>query len=133
ELAGIPVTGSVPMSGPYALSAFGDAVFTGYVDQGATEQFVLLASSYQHAYGNLYSAPTEVFEAKYAADVGTLLPSMVRTDTLVPQGLLPRGALFSIPPPAASLASMTPPRKPKVFEAVFASGFGADDLVTNTY
>ena len=133
ELAGIPVTGSVPMSGPYALSAFGDAVFTGYVDQGATEQFVLLASSYQHAYGNLYSAPTEVFEAKYAADVETLLPSMVGTDTLVSQGLLPTDALFSITPPEPALASMTPPRKPKVFEAVFASGFGADDLVTNAY
>ena len=38
EAAGVPVTASAPMSGPYALSAFADAVFMGQVGRGAVEE-----------------------------------------------------------------------------------------------
>ena len=36
QAAGMPVTASAPMSGPYALSAFGDAIYYGNVNLGAT-------------------------------------------------------------------------------------------------
>ncbi|TLZ43294.1 MAG: alpha/beta hydrolase, partial [Gammaproteobacteria bacterium] len=72
QAAGIAVTASAPMSGPYAMSAFGDAVFMGQVDDGSTVNFVMLASSYQHAYGNLYTTPTDILEPKYASAIDAL-------------------------------------------------------------
>jgi acetyl esterase/lipase len=133
QAAGIPVTASAPMSGPYALSAFADAVFMGEVEGGGTENFVMLASSYQHAYGNLYSNPTEVFEAKYASGIESLLPTTTGVDTLVAQGRLPKNALFSSTPPAPEFASITPAATPENLAPVFALGFGTDNLVTNSY
>jgi alpha/beta superfamily hydrolase len=132
QAAGVPVTASAPMSGPYALSAFGDAVFMGLVSAGATEQFAMLASSYQHAYGNLYSSPTDVFETKYAS-VDSLLPSTTGVDTLLAQGQIPESALFNSTPPAPELASMTPATTPEDLAPQFALGFGTDNLVTNSY
>jgi len=61
QAAGQAVTASAPMSGPYALAAFGDAIFLGQVNGSATENVALLVNGYQNAYGNLYSAPTDVF------------------------------------------------------------------------
>ena len=131
QAAGMPVTASAPMSGPYALSASGDAGFMGQVGQGAVGQFVMLASSYQHAYGNLYTVPTEVFEAKYASAVDSL-PSVDGADALVAQGLLPT-AVFNNTPPTPELASITPATEPSNLASVFAMGFGPDNLVTNSY
>src|SRR5258705_3134739 len=54
----------------YAMSAFGDAVVMGQVDDGATVNFIMLASSYQHAYGNLYTTPNDILEPKYASEIG---------------------------------------------------------------
>jgi dienelactone hydrolase len=133
EAAGIPVTASAPMSGPYALSAFADAVFMGEVEGGAPEHFVMLASSYQHAYGDLYSNPTEVFESKYASGIESLLPNTTGVGALVAQGRLPGDALFSSTPPAPELASITPATTPENLAPVFALGFGTDNLVTNSY
>jgi hypothetical protein len=133
QAAGIPVTASAPMSGPYALSAFADAVFMGEVEGGEPEQFVMLASSYQHAYGNLYSDPTEVFESKYASGIESLLPNTAGVDTLIAQGRLPENALFSSTPPAPEFASITPATTPENLAPVFALGFGTDNLVTNSY
>src|SRR5207253_881401 len=106
QAAGIAVTASAPMSGPYAMSAFGDAVVMGRVDDGSTENFIMLASSYQHAYGNLYTTPTDILEPKYAAAIDAL--STTDANTLIAQGLLPRNALFDSKPPAPEFASMTP-------------------------
>ena len=47
--------GCAPMSGPYALEAFGDAVFFGNVNLGSTVFVPLITTSYQHAYSNIYS------------------------------------------------------------------------------
>jgi hypothetical protein len=121
--AGIPVTASAPMSGPYALSAFADAMFLGQVGAGAVEELTMLVSSYQHAYGNLYVNPTDLFEPKYAL-ADSLLPATTGTDTLVAEGLLPDSAVFSNIPPTPELAVMTLPDSP---------GFGADSLVNNAY
>jgi len=133
QAAGITVTASAPMSGPYALSASVDAGFMGQVGQGAAEQFVMLASSYQHAYGNLYSVPTEMFEPKYASAIDSL-PATVGVDILQAQGQLPpSGAVFNSMPPPPALASITPATEPRNLASVFTMGFGPDNLVTNSY
>src|SRR5438045_8723120 len=65
QAAGIAVTASAPVSGPYAMSAFGDAVFMGQVDDGSTVNFSMLASSYPPAYGNFHTTPAHSLEPKY--------------------------------------------------------------------
>lgn len=131
QAAGIPVTASAPMSGPYALSAFGDAAFLGEVEAGAPEQFLMLASSYQHAYGNL--SPADVIEPKYAGSIGSL-PTKVGISALTAEGLLPTdGAIFSSTPPTPELASITPATSPASLARVFARGFGTDYLISNAY
>jgi hypothetical protein len=132
QAAGIPVTASAPMSGPYALSAFSDAMFMGQVGRGAVEEILMLTSSYQHAYGNIYSSPGDVFEAGYAS-ADTLLPGTIGTGTLVEQGQIPASAVFSTAPPLPELASVTPATAPEKLAAVFARGFGTDNLITNAY
>lgn len=133
QAAGMSVTAAGPMSGPYALSAFGDAIFLGEVDGGATVNFTLLADSYQQAYGNLYTNPTDVFSAEYAAGIGSLLPTTITRSDLYAQGLLPQYALFSSTPPAPQYASITPATTPAKLAAAFALGFGPNPLVTNAY
>lgn len=132
QMAGIPVTASAPMSGPYALSAFADAVFMGEVGRGSVQEFIMLAASYQQAYGNLYSTPTELVQEKYAGAL-SLLPGTTGTDTLVAEGKMPESALFSDTPPTPELASMTPATTAVRYAEVFAAGFGPDHLITNSY
>ena len=132
EAAGIRVTAAAPMSGPYALSAFGDAVFMGDVSAGSTEQFIMLASSYQSSYGNLYTVPTTMFGTQYVPSV-SLLPGTTSPDTLVADGLLPANALFDSTPPAPEFAAMTPATSPGYLAAIFAQGFGLDPLIPNTF
>jgi alpha/beta superfamily hydrolase len=132
QAAGIPVTASAPMSGPYAPSAFADAVFMGQVGAGAVEEFAMLVSSYQHAYGNLYSSPTDLFQAQYAS-ADALLPGTTGVDTLVAQGQLPESALFSSTPPTPELAALTPATTSDRYSDVFSRGFGTDHLITNAY
>jgi len=131
--AGVTVTASAPMSGPYALSAFGDALFMGQVDDGSTEDLIMVATSYQHAYGNLYSNPTDVFEPAYASGIDSLLPNATDASTLIAQGRFPQSALFSSTPPAPQFSSITPATAPASLAAVFAAGFGTGNLVTNAY
>src|SRR5580704_11662484 len=66
QAAGKTVTAAAPMSGPYALEAFGDTIFFGGVDIGSTEFAPLLVASYQHAYGNVDSTANPVFSPTYA-------------------------------------------------------------------
>jgi poly(3-hydroxybutyrate) depolymerase len=94
ELAGKTVTAAGPMSGPYALEAFGDAVFGGTVNVGGTAFAPLLTTSYQHAYQNLYTATSQVYSATYATGIDTLLPSLTPIDTLFADNALPASALF---------------------------------------
>jgi hypothetical protein len=132
QAAGMTVTAAAPMSGPYALSATSDAVFEGQVDLSAVENTVLLATSYQHAYGNVFTAATDVFETPYASDVEGLLPSTTSIADLVTQGKLPN-ALFSLTPPGQTFVDFTPATAPANLAAVFAQGFGTPFLITNAY
>ncbi len=133
QAAGMTVTASAPMSGPYAMAAFVDAVFAGRVSSGATISFTLLMTAYQKAYGNVYSGTSEVFETQYATGIESLLPSTTPRSVLYAQGKLPKDALFSTTPPDPAFADLTPATTPANLAPIFAVGFGTDHLVTNTF
>ncbi|HEY2677657.1 MAG TPA: prolyl oligopeptidase family serine peptidase [Steroidobacteraceae bacterium] len=130
---GMKVTAAAPMSGPYALAAFVDAVFYGDVNGSGPISATLLFTAYQHAYGNIYSSTNDVFEAQYAADIESLLPSTTPRSQLYAEGKLPEYALFSLTPPAPAYAGITPPTTPANLAFVFAQGFGTGNLLLNSY
>lgn len=143
QLAGTPATAAAPMSGPYALEAFGDVIFFGSVDLGSTQFAPLLANSYQHAYGNVYSMPTDIFSSTYAATAVTQLPSTTPIATIFAEGLLPETALFDSttpttldgqPLPAPLVAALAVPSdaaNPNT--PLFVAGFGSPYLIVNDY
>jgi pimeloyl-ACP methyl ester carboxylesterase len=133
QAAGMTVTASAPMSGPYAMAAFVDAVFSGRVSSGATVSATLLITAYQKAYGNIYSSAADVFEAQYAGGIESLLPSTTPRSVLYAQGKLPKDALFSKTPPDPAFADITPATTPANLAPIFAAGFGTDPLVRNSF
>ncbi|MGA2188921.1 MAG: alpha/beta hydrolase [Steroidobacteraceae bacterium] len=145
QAAGTPATAAAPLSGPYALEAFGDAIFFGSVDLGATVFAPLLTTSYQKAYGNIYSATTDIYSATYATGIETLLPSLTPIDTIFSEGLLPETALFDsttpvvdIPGEAALSAALTvalavPSNAANPDTPLFDAGFGSSYLILNDY
>jgi len=133
QAGGMAVTAAAPMSGPYALAAFGDAIFEGLVNMGAPVSMTLAVSGYQHAYGNIYSATADVFSAPYAAGIDSLLPSTTPIGTLESAGKIPSSVLFSSTPPAPMFAAYTPAASPANLAAVFAAGFGPAFLISNSY
>jgi pimeloyl-ACP methyl ester carboxylesterase len=132
QAAGTTVTAAAPMSGPYALAAFGDAIFEGEVNTSGPLNFNLVTTSYQHSYGNMYSAPTDVYETAYASTADELLPSTTAISTIYANGQLPENALFNSTAPSGYAAD-TPATTPANLAPVFALGFGTSDLVTNAY
>ena len=132
QAAGMPVTASGPMSGPYTLSAFSDAIFEGQVSDSAAENLAVLVPAYQKAYGDLYASPADVFADKYAGSIEGLLPGMTSAGALQAQGKFPAAA-FSSTPPKPAYAIYTPATQPASLAGVFAAGFGTDYLINNTY
>ncbi len=142
--AGARVTAAAPMSGPYALLSLVDAVFFGSVNLGSTLFTPLLSTSFQHAYGNIYNATTDLYTATYATGIDTLLPSATPTSTLVAQGKLPLTALFDSTTPTvmvpgnavlsaeltAALAVPSNPANPQTL--LFDLGFGNPFLVNDS-
>jgi len=146
EAAGDAVTAAAPMSGPYALEAFGDAVFFGGVNLGSTVFAPLLANSYEHAYSNINNDPAgPIFSSTYP-NAQTQLPSTTPIDTIFAENLLPLTALFdsatpvvNIPNEPALSAGLTaalavPPIDPNnPVTAVWHAGFGNPYLINNNY
>jgi predicted esterase len=133
QQSGATITASAPMSGPYALAAFADAVLYGQVSRTTPLFLTYMAVGYQRAYGNIYTTPTDMFEARYATGIESLLPSAVPRTQLFAEGKLPRDQLFSGTPPDPSYAQYTPATTPANLAHVFAAGFGPDNLVTNSF
>jgi poly(3-hydroxybutyrate) depolymerase len=145
EAAGQTITAAAPMSGPYALEAFGDALFFGSVNIGSTEFAPLLTTSYQHAYGNIYSATTDVYSDQYATGIDTLLPSTTPIATLFANGALPKSALFDSTTPVVTVpcnAALSPFVNAALAEpsnasnpdtAIFDAGFGPSYLLNNSF
>ncbi|HVS78368.1 MAG TPA: prolyl oligopeptidase family serine peptidase [Steroidobacteraceae bacterium] len=146
QAAGEAVTASAPSSGPYALEAFGDAIFFGQVNIGSTVFGPLVRISYQNAYGNLHHTSAEVFSSTYASGIDTLLPTPTPLATLFQEGKLPQSALFNSTTPTSSTGNAaldaqadallalpsSPPYTPSL-AALFDSGFGDPSLILNSY
>jgi hypothetical protein len=150
QASGATVTGAAGLSGPYALEAFGDALFYGNVDLGSTVFAPLLTTSYQKAYKNIYSTPADVYSSTYQSGIETLLPSATPIDTIFSSGLLPETALFdsttpvvTVPGNATLSAELTAllsvpgsanyPLPPTAQTPLFAAGFGSPFLINNSF
>jgi poly(3-hydroxybutyrate) depolymerase len=146
QAANESLTASAPSSGPYALEAFGDAILFGQVDIGSTEFAPLATTSYQHAYGNVYTSTSDVYSATYATGIDTLLPSTIPIDGLFESGKLPETALFDSTTPTSStgiaqvdgaadelLALPSSPPYSAQQVSLFDLGFGNPYLINNSY
>jgi predicted esterase len=150
EASGAIITGAAPMSGPYALEAFGDAIFFGAVNLGSTVFSPLLSTSYQKAYGNIYGTPGDLYSATYVSGIETLLPSATPINTIFANGLLPQTAEFDSTTPVVTVpnnpalsqeltallsvpGSPTYPVPPGPETPLFAAGFGSPYLINNSY
>lgn len=125
-----PVTAVLPISGPYAMEAFGDVVFGGKVMLGATFFAPLMARNYQEQYGNIYAKPSDMFAPANADEIPSLLPSANMTDMqLILSGKLPASAMFQKAPTGNSTLDAISPSDP-----AFSFGFDATQyLVKNDY
>lgn len=125
-----PVTAALPISGPYAMEAFGDVVFGGKVMLGATFFAPLMARNYQEQYGNIYAKPSDMFAPANANEIPSLLPSTSMTDMqLVLSGKLPASAMFQKAPTGNSTLDALSPSDP-----AFSFGFDTTHyLVKNDY
>src|SRR5450631_2409883 len=119
QAAGMTVTAAAPMSGPYALAAFVDAVFYGEVNGDAPVSSTLLLTAYQKAYGDIYANPGDIFESQYAPGIDSLLPTTTPRSQLYSEGKLPEFVLFSSTPPAPAFAADTPPTTPANLAEIF--------------
>ena len=109
EQDGETVTAIAPLSGPYALAAFGDAIFAGNVNLGATRFAPLLAIGLDKKYTDIYDNRSEIFTGNYA---NTQLPSLLSFDDLVDANKLPEFALFERTPNNAVLNALPPSELP---------------------
>jgi hypothetical protein len=138
QAAGTPVTASAFLSGAYALASIADAVFYGEVDLGSTAFLPMIYTSYQKAYGNIYSSPADVYESAFVSGIETLLPGPYNSTTIVSSGKLPATALFSSTPPSGpaalqpTLDAISPPTGTGATDALFALGFGPNNLLQNS-
>ncbi len=144
-----PVTAAAPMSGPYALEAFGDAILFGAVNLGSTAFMPLVTTSYQHAYGNIYNATSDIYSSTYVSGIDTLLPNVAPLNDLFTNGKLPATALFDSTTPVVTLPPTVPnsqalsaeltaalqvPSDPKNPQTpLFQLGFGSPFLVINDF
>jgi hypothetical protein len=90
------VTAAGPMSGPYNLVKFVDVVIgPGPIAAGATLFTPLLITSYQRAYGNIYSNLADVYQAPYVNAGDRLFPTDTPIADLIGQGKLPNDQTFT--------------------------------------
>ncbi len=90
------VTAAGPMSGPYNLAKFIDVVIgPGPVAAGATLFTPLLITSYQRAYGNIYTNLADVYQTPYVNAGDRLFPTDSPIADLIGQGKLPNDLTFT--------------------------------------
>jgi len=113
------VTAAAPLSGPYALSQFGDGIFGGAPTTGSAGFIPMLINAGQRAGAALYASTADVYESKYAGGIENLLPGTQSLGELVTAGKLPDDVLF---------ASDSLPQA-----AGYGSFFGPDHLFKTSY
>ncbi|WP_166454728.1 alpha/beta hydrolase family protein [Duganella rivi] len=113
------VTAAAPLSGPYALTLFGDGIFNGAPTTGSAGFIPMLINAGQRAGAALYSSTADIYEPKYASGIENLLPGTQSLGDLVAAGKLPNDVLFA----ADSLPQTSG----------YGSFFGADHLIKTSY
>ena len=113
------VTAAAPLSGPYALTLFGDTIFNGAPTVGSSGFMPMLINAGQRAGAALYTSLGDIYEPKYATGIDTLLPGTLGLGDLVAAGKLPNDVLF---------AADSQPQS-----SGYASFFGADHLIKTSY
>lgn len=94
QATGQALTASAPLSAPSAIGLLIDYAFSGWPALGSTVFVPLITTSWQKQFGNVYNAPTDIYESAYANGIETLLPSTTPLADLFAQGRLPQAALF---------------------------------------
>ena len=89
QSANMTVSAAAPMSGPYNLGVFGDAVFGSQVNAGATAFTPLLITAYQKTYRDIYQVPSDMFTPAFANTIENILPSATSRADLITAGKLP--------------------------------------------
>ena len=118
------VTASGNMSGPYSLSKTFAQGAAGGLGLGATYFAPLIYTSWQKAYGNIYTTPADLYEAAYATGIETLLPSATfNFTTLITAGKLPLKT-WADRPLVTGNASL---------DGLFAQGIGTPNLLKTSY
>ena len=158
QTAGTTVTAAAPMSGPYALAAFGDLIMYGGVNIGSTVFVPMIVTSYQEAYGNIFSSISDIYSSTYTGNStfsganGNVLPSTTSINTLFSSGVLPETALLNSTTPVfttsmglsalqaatltAALAVPSSTNFPTASAgqlAIWDLGFGNPSLVNNSF
>lgn len=113
------VTAAAPLSGPYALTLFGDNIFNGAPTTGSAGFIPMLINAGQRAGAALYTSTADIYEPKYAGGIENLLPGTQSLGDLVAAGKLPNDVLFA----ADSLPQASG----------YGSFFGADHLIKTSY
>jgi len=132
DAAGIKVTAGAPMSGPYNLEAYGDAIFYGNTPLGGTLFAPLLTTSYQKAYGNIYTQPSDAYTANFAGNVEGILANPTFAASLLSQTALP-GLFQSIPDPSgATTHQFDPVTNTDVSTSKFSFGFSPTNYEVQT-
>ncbi|MDE2421592.1 MAG: alpha/beta hydrolase [Gammaproteobacteria bacterium] len=132
DAAGIKVTAGAPMSGPYNLAAYGDAIFYGNTPLGGTLFAPLLTTSYQKAYGNIYSQPSDGYTANFASNVEGILANPTFAASLLSPTALP-GLFQSIPDSTgATTDQFDPITKTDVTTSKFSFGFSPTNFEVQT-
>ncbi|MES2758322.1 MAG: prolyl oligopeptidase family serine peptidase [Pseudomonadota bacterium] len=83
------------LSGPYAMTQFGDTQFAGSPRIGVTAFLPMLISAGQRSGAGMYTAASEVYEDQYAATIEALLPGVASLNDNVTAGRLPAIVLFA--------------------------------------
>lgn len=122
QAKGTTVRASAPISGPYTVSDFVDTIMAGYVNGGATVFAPMYLTALEKAH-DIYTQPTEVYSATFAAQAEDALPRTGGHEAAVIAGILPATAIFSGVPP-----ELTPPLQP--FQQ---TGFGIPHLLADSF
>jgi hypothetical protein len=62
------VTATAGMSGAYAISTMGDAIFAGSPNLGGTAFLPMITTGWQKSYGG-FNTPGDIYEDKYATGI----------------------------------------------------------------
>jgi hypothetical protein len=123
QAAGIPVVATALVSGIYAVEALGDEAF---LASGLGPQtMAFLTTSYQSAYGNVYSSLTDIYQPQFTPYITSILSK--QTTNQLP------AARFNANPPFTGDAQLDALLHELPTDPLYARGFGNPYLVTDSY